>query len=503
MTNWERWKKRWQEARGQSKEAEYVPTGVQGASIDPDDWKFRPLGKAKDRELPEYIRERMIAVVRWLWRSNPLAHNIIELTNAFVLGDGIKVSATDERVHRVVREFWEDPVKPWDIYLPTRIRRLALYGQLCMPVFVNPIDGRVRTTNVYEMDILGLESDPDDWERVGYVGLKSSTPGEPSKRLRVVNLDEDPKSDTYGYLMGDCFFFAINQLDVQGLSDLAAATDWLDALDQFLFQRLDRQRLMNSFIWDVTLNGKDEKGIKAWLQGQEAPKPGTLRAHNEAVTWQAVTPTMQADDATNEARLIKNYVLMARGLPEHWFSTGGGEGSRALAVEMNDPPMKLLTERQRFVKHMVGLVLRYVVAQAVLHRKLPKMVEVLEVNGEPTGERRPAWETVQVETPEMSTRDVQKASSALFQVAEALMISEQQGWTTQATNRRIFTSVVAQLGVEIDLVEEARRAETGPDGKGAQVAWDRLTKSLTPMAPAAAQRVDVGPAPSGEPMEMQ
>ena len=77
-----------------------------------------------------------------------------------------------------------------------------------------------------------------------------------------------------------------------------------------------------------------------------APAPGTVRVHNEGETWQAISPTLQAQDAGAGARLFRNHALSGLGWPEHWFG-GGGDVNRATAAEMGDPAFKTLLARRR------------------------------------------------------------------------------------------------------------------------------------------------------------
>ena len=204
-----------------------------------------------------------------------------------------------------------------------------------------------------------------------------------------------------------------------------------------MFNRLDRAALINAFVWDITLKGMTQEEINKWLKDNPAPKPGSIRAHNENVTFSAVAPDLKAADAETDSRLIKNYILAGAGFPEHWFADGGA-ANRATAAEMGEPTVKHLTARQRYFRHMIEYIFDFVIDQAILHKRLPP-----DVN-----------RSFQLILPDMAIKDVSKAMAAMKQATSAVATAVHQGWISQKTAARIFAVFSAQLGVEIDVDQE-------------------------------------------------
>ena len=167
-----------------------------------------------------------------------------------------------------------------------------------------------------------------------------------------------------------------------------------------------------------------------------------MRAHNEQVEWKTVAPDLKAQDFNEAARTIKNMNLAGAGFPEHWFAEGGNV-NRASALEMGEPTLKMLLERQGFVAFMVRQVVEFVIDQAVAAGALPE-----------SANRR-----FTVEMPELSVRDLSKAAAALSQVATSAVELRRAQLIDTATAQKLVASAALQLGVEMDLDAVRSRIE--------------------------------------------
>ncbi len=410
-----------------------------GGGIDNDEHLFRKLTANTNKDLSPLKQDVMLEIAYHLYETNPLAHRIIELTKDFVVGEGITYDAPDERVKQVLDEFWFDPVNLWDLKQHQKALELGLYGEQCYSVAVNEYNGRVRLGYIDPLQIDEVIPDSDNCEVISRVKLKSRG-GEQGRELKVVQLDEDPASETYGYLQGECFFFKVNSVSnsTRGRSDLLALADWLSGYDEFLFNRLDRAALINAFVWDITLKGLTQEEIERWLRNTPPPKPGSIRAHNENVEYKAVAPDLKAHDASSEARLIKNHILGGAGFPEHWFAEGG-EVNRATAAEMNEPTIKRLSARQRYFRYMLEHIFRFCIDQAVIHRRLPPDLDT----------------TFSIIVPEISLKDITALTGSLQRVTTALETAQERGWVSKRTASQLFGVLASRLGVDIDVEQEA------------------------------------------------
>ena len=296
---------------------DYPQVGVDSA----EDFGWRSLSAAANRDLNPLTQKRMQEIAHYLYDSNPLAHRILEITKDFVVGDGFQFKARDEKVQEILDDFWYDPDNNWEVKQDTKVLELGLWGEQCYPVFVNKYNGHVKLGYLDPGLITKVRLDKNNPERIKEVIWQKRNK---SMKLEVINSDQRKRSETRGKLMGECFYFAINKVvwASRGRSELLAISDWCDGYDQFLFARLERAFYLNNFIWDVLCEGMDKNQITEFAKDLQPPKSGSVRVHNEKITWNVVSPKLEAADASAEAALFKNQILGGAGFPGHWFAEG-------------------------------------------------------------------------------------------------------------------------------------------------------------------------------------
>ena len=425
---------------------------------------FGPSLSARDLNPP--LHARMQQVAYYLYLVNPLAHRIVEYVKNYVVGDGVTIKADDAAVAQVIERFWQDPVNCMDFALAEYVKELSIFGEQCWLAAVNPVNGRVRLGYLDPAEIEAVE-----WGELGGSDVAVSVPvavlrrraaGEKEpRRFRIIRLDEDPESPTYGRLTGECFYFAINKARSasRGISDLFSIGDYLDGYDKLLFGLIDRVGFANAFIWDVLLKGATEEQIQEWLKEQRPPRPGSVRAHNEQVSWQTVAPNLNAQDFNEAARTIKNMNLAGAGFPEHWFAEGGNV-NRASALEIGEPTLRTLLERQGYVSFMIRQVIEFVVDQAMATGTLPE-----------TANRR-----FQAQMPEMSVRDLAKSARALAQVGSTVIELRRAQLIDKETAQQLIATTALQLGVEMNLETVRARIEGENQEVRSQESEDRSQK---------------------------
>lgn len=106
--------------------------------------------------------------------------------------------------------------------------------------------------------------------------------------------------------------------------------------------------------------GRIEETVKKRASEIEVPSSGGVRVHNDAETWQAVTPDLQAANGAENARTVRNHILGGSTLPEHWYG-GGGDVNRSTAGEMGEPTFKTFKFRQTEWKHILETVCFYAI----------------------------------------------------------------------------------------------------------------------------------------------
>lgn len=430
-----------------------------GAFRDPGEG-FRPISQQLDRDLTPLSQERMIEIAYWLMETNPMARAIVGKFRDFLAGEGIGWTCEDEKVDAAIHDFWYDPVNNFEQKLPKKIRQLFGFGEQCYPAFTTEFAGKVRLGYVDPASIKEVVTDPENCEvRIG-VALKSRG-NKKGKRYKIIYDSEDELASAAGQALresftdGECFYFTVNEVSnaSRGRSELLASADSLDGYEQFLFDRLDMRSLINAFIWDTTIEGKTQEEIDVIKANMPAPKRGMEFIHNEKVKRVAVAPSLSADDATTDARLVKNHILAGHSLPPTWFAESG-DVNRAAAGELDTATLKALTMAQAIVKDMIRQMIRY-----QLRKKIDKgelKVEVAQKDGPPI----PTVDAFAVTAPELSPKDLVKLAAALTQITSSLMVAETQRWITKETAANVFANAATALGME---VEPADAEETEPE----------------------------------------
>lgn len=423
-----------------------------GVAIDDDEDQWRRLTGDAQRDLSPLTRERMQEIAVYLWRGTPLGKQLIELAVAYLLGEGVTIGCKNEQAAKWLDLFWRDPINLMELKLEKKMRELAIFGEQCWPAFVNEHNGHVRLGYLDPALIAAVVTDPDNIEQPIGVVTKRDRKGETKRYRIIVNGDEDVFSKRAQAIRatldtGDCFYFAVNALSTapRGQSDLLALADWLDLYENQLYSDAERFKEMRAFFWDVTLTGATKEDVAERAKTIAAPKPASVRVHNDAEQWAAVAPKLNSGESAEASRLFRNHILGGAAFPEHWFG-GGGDVNRATAGEMGEPTFKTLTRRQRLWKTILEIVGGYVIRQRAAK-------ENVAIDGDAADDLQ-----VIVNFPELTARDTTKYAGALQQVVVAASAAIGQGLLSEETATVLIASVAGQLGVEIDAEKELAAA---------------------------------------------
>lgn len=451
------------------------------AGLSRDDQKnieqgFRQVGGGSTiriRDLPPLAQDRMQRIAHWLHESNPMGQWILQTTVDFVLGEGARVDAA-EPIRGAVEAFWDDPVNQIDRRLDTWTLELGMYGELCLPVFVNEYDGHTRLGYLDPILIDDVYLDPHNVLIPRTVAVKEMVGSGPKQYLKVISEETSRVSPYYGLMIpnlplercpvtnqsysGCCHLWQINKVSNarRGRSDLLALIDWLDGYDAALFDAMDAAQLFNSFVYDAKLENFTETQIIDWLKKfQGSLKRGGVFAHNEKVSLTAVAPDLKAMDKDAFFKIYRGHMLGSRSLPETWYGSGAG-ATFASAKEMGLPPVKRLSRRQKELRFIIADMVRFALHQKIRVGQLAREVVIGQVDaaGSTKGVTKRADKAFAVVLPELSMRD----QSAIVAAASALIVAldraEAKGWIRPETAAKLFAAQVSQLGMEINADDE-------------------------------------------------
>ena len=422
-----------------------------GYGVDPDDdsYLYRSLSSGP-RDLSQLKREKAANVSYYLWLTNPYAKRGLDIIADFIIGGGITCEAQDSKIQWLWEQFWFG--KPWsfETRLSDYIDMLNLFGELPIPFTVNTQNGQLTYSIIDPLKIQKVNFNPDNYLEMKSIELKKGTGAETTTLLIVNDAEKALKEN----VTTGVFFWQINKIinAERGNGCLNATIDILSSLDDFLFAELERAMLLRNFVWDVTLEGEKQEGIKDFLKSEEAapPKPGSLRAHNEKVVWNAVSPDLKASDTSSLFNILFNTVAVGLGIPEHWIVTYGADLSRAVGREMNEPVFKRLEHKQKYVKAMFELMFDFEIANAVKYGREtqaidPKTSKVIGGKIDKSTDK-----TYVLKFPEVSPKNLNELSDILQKLVTSLGLARMNDWVSDAACSNIIQGFVeSEMGIEI------------------------------------------------------
>jgi hypothetical protein len=434
-----------------------VRQSAASTGIDSDDHQWRGITQSR-RDLQPLEQDKLIEIANYLATRNPLGNKIRKTRRDFVIGDGVTFEAEDkESIQPLIDAFWCDPVNDMDRFQEQIVDFLGINGEVYLPVFTNYFTGKAQLGWIDPYEVEDVFPDTQNrrvMRRVtlkpnGDVGQSVQAVEKRKREYSIVNVDLTPGSKAVNYRTGEMFAFRINCAPdaTRGRSDFEPIADLVDGYDQATFNDLERVSLLLNFIWDVKLTGKSEPEIQKWVEGQQAPRPGSIRAHNENVEWDAVAPDLKMTETRTLANGIRKDTLGAADLSD--FFMGITEGSnRASSENLELPILTAFKARQRIIRAIFREIIDFVIDQACLkNRRLKAAIESGRVSRK-----------FKVNMPELSTKDVSRIGAIFAQMTGALDMAVERGWLTKETAARIFASFAAQVGIEYDAEVELKKA---------------------------------------------
>jgi hypothetical protein len=388
------------------------------------------------------------------WRSNPLARRIVSLCTDYVVGPGIVLRSEVEWVQKFVAEFWSlnrmhERMYDW-------CDELTRAGELFVVVRTDPVSGASFVRSMPAVWIDQVETDVDDYEREtqyhqSAVALQNAQ-GAVASGSRVDDglggrwwaaASEDQVNTEQVML-----HYTINRPVgcVRGSSDLQPLLPWLRRYRDWLENRVRLNKFKTAFLWDVTVQGRPgqaEALRKKRFRYKTPPEPGSIIVHDDAETWNAVSPKIEAWDASADGKAIRLMVAAGAGIPLH-FLAEGESATKATAAEMGDPTYRHYYRRQL----MFGEMLKRLIT-----------VAIRRANARGRG-RAYADLRLQCKFPDITKHDnLQLAQSASW-IARALESYARLGIVDKTTAMEMALRFAGEL-VDVEAVKR-RIAEEGP-----------------------------------------
>lgn len=295
--------------------------------------------------LPQQVRQMGIlsradtqraAVV--MWYLNPLLYGAVEVIRNFVLGAAISYGDhPDKTVQAVMEEFWA--ANSFDTLTDRWFVESLLLGEN-LTIWPDPkrFKAQDRAARIGHYGIIGGQLKfntapglPDVVESIG-IERRTLRPGEFVWTANDPILNDVRGWPVVGRALGPALAY-LNFINSRTkIHDLASRINAI----YYAFAKDDKE-----------LNGKASRF-------RTVPKNGAVLTlgmdpvSGKREEFNFSTPEVHAQDASVDAKLIKQLLAVALGLPEHYLAEGGGV-TRTTADSMGEPTRKGFERRQRFV----------------------------------------------------------------------------------------------------------------------------------------------------------
>lgn len=409
-----------------------VPVGL------PDDGVKRPLGTAgayNDRSFASVVEDFRSGLDAW--RQNPYARRVVNLTSAYVVGDGITVDAKTPVAQRWVQQFWSHPENRMHLRQVDWCQELSRSGELFVVLFRDKTQRMVYVRAVPANQIDEIEWRPGDYE------------AEMRFHETPISIDQ-PDGVWWNSPLADpegegpwMLHYAVNRPvgALRGESDLASIFKWLRRYSGWLEDRVRLNAALRAFLWIVYAPGRRLAELQSLYRTPPADGAVVI-AEEGAERWEAVTPKVQGADAAPDGRAIR--WMIAAGSPGlSLVDFGEGEDSNlATAQAMRDMRRAFLRQRQDYFG--------YVLADVTI--KAYRLA---------TG-RTLSHDDVSVDTPDISPEDNVQLAGAVSSLASSFSLMNIALGRSETFQARMVRWFVKFLGERIDegevrqIIEEAR-----------------------------------------------
>lgn len=349
------------------------------------------------------------------WRKNFLIRQIVRLTTAYVVGDGITLNARHPYATSWLRQFWHHRQN----HMPSRLAQwcdeLTRAGELFILLFPNPIDGMQYVRAVPARQIVAVETAPNDYEsETGYLEL-TDAPGDkdapPFTRRWRSPLTAAPDEPCMLHL-------AVNRPvgATRGESDLTPILPWAQRYAQWLKDRV-RFNAIRTDMATAWIKVQDESAIsrKRMEYAANPPTGGNIfiTGPGEEISFPAAN--IDAGDASPDGLALRLAIAAGANVPLHYLGEGAS-ATRATAAEMGDP-----TRRHYRMRQLELATFLCDLATTAWQRR----AAILRM--------RTVEPDITAELPDISREDNQSLAQAAHTIVQAFAIMKQNGWIDDRT----------------------------------------------------------------------
>ena len=393
-----------------------------------DDKFFKRIGVGDSVDLPLEILHKAMRLSFLLHRKNPRGKRAIELPIDFILGPGLRVKAVDPDVQKLLDA--NIVVNRWRKRSDAVLRGLSLHGEQLWIVDRSRRDGILKIKTVSPLKIIKVirnKKDASELVAVKIVVRTDSSSGmQKTKTFKIVQETEE------GKLVGDAIFTAVNRVDggTRGVPDLLASMDWLEGVDGFAFSMLERAEISQDVVYDLTIEGADEKEVKDILDNFVASmQSGGAFAHNDKVTLKILVPELGAADSEKANSMFVKNIQAGTGLAGLFYGDSD-DLTRSSASEITVPSAKMIQRRQALFIDML---------RETMDLQLAHSADKL--SGKDL--------SYEIQLPKVFLKDMSTITRAMVELGTSLELAEVRGWVTPKQAQTLYQTAAEQLDVQL------------------------------------------------------
>jgi hypothetical protein len=354
------------------------------------------------------------------WRKNFLIRQIVRLTTAYVVGDGITLKAGHPYVTTFLPEFWNHRQNHISRRLSAWCDELTRSGELFIALFTNAADGMSYVRAVPARSIERVETDPEDYEKELYYYERVQNQIELKKWPSPLTATLTP----YSLLPTPVLLhFAVNQPvgATRGESDLTPILPWARRYTEWLKDRIrfNRVRTEMAAAW-IKIADDSQLERKRRQYEQNPPTGGNIFVTGPAEELSFPSANIAAGDASPDGLALRLAIAAGADIPLHYLGEGQ-TATRTTAEAMGDPTRRHYRMRQLdFAAMLCSLA-----EQAYLRR-----CEVLGVH-------RTFDVQIEADMPDVSREDNTTLATAANTIVQAFSTMAGHGWIDDETAVRL------------------------------------------------------------------
>lgn len=350
------------------------------------------------------------------WRRNFLIRQIVRLTTAYVVGDGVTVTSSVPQVNDFLKQFWTHPANQMAARLAAWCDELTRSGELFPVLFTNKFDGMSQVRIIPASCIVGLETAPEDYEHE--VSYREAVPGELEPRVwksrhtaRVFGQRADGRHQRPEPMM---LHYCVNRPvgATRGEGDLTPLLPWAQRYTEWLKGRVRFNQLRNDLA-AVVIELDDDSQVQAKREFYQANPPMggavVVTGRGERISFPAAN--IQGEGAEPDGRALRLAIAAGANVPLH-FLAEGSSATRSTAEEMGDPTHRHYRMRQL---DFTGFLLDLCTQAWRRYEQARGLAELADLG-------------LEVAAPDISRADNGALATAAKTVVEAFAVMRSNGW---------------------------------------------------------------------------